>query len=104
MLGQTASYGEGGYDVFLVKTDKDGNELWSKTFGGPRCDVGNYLTKTRDSGYAIIGNTDSIGAGLFDVYLLKTGQGVDDLQCRNSWGNHRDMHHPHWQNNPHCLR
>ncbi len=33
VVGQTASYGQGGYDIFLMKLDTSGQELWTKTYG-----------------------------------------------------------------------
>src|ERR1039458_2536636 len=37
-VGFTDSYGAGGYDVFLVKTDSMGREQWQKTYGGSNWD------------------------------------------------------------------
>ena len=33
LTGYTASFGEGGYDVFLVKYDSSGNQMWNTTWG-----------------------------------------------------------------------
>jgi len=72
VAGCTISYGVGGGDVYLVKTDASGNKEWEKTFGGNAFDVAVYVEQTTDGGYIAFGNTDSFGAGGADLYLIKT--------------------------------
>ena len=72
ITGHTWSYGNGGYDVWLIRTDADGNEEWNKTFGGENDDVGISVHFTIDDGYIIAGSTNSYGAGNSDVWLIKT--------------------------------
>src|ERR1700759_956253 len=59
LVGQTESFGAGERDVFLVKTDKDGNEQWRKAYGGPGMDRGFAAVATADGGYVVIGTTGS---------------------------------------------
>ncbi|MDH5374950.1 MAG: hypothetical protein OEZ21_09050 [Candidatus Bathyarchaeota archaeon] len=59
-------------DMWIVKTDSDGNMMWNKTYGGPRCDTGRGAVLTDDGGYALFGNTRSFGAGDYDFWLVKT--------------------------------
>lgn len=72
LLGQTSSFGAGGNDFWLVKTDADGNEQWNMTYGGTGGDTGIHILQTEDDGYALLGNTASFGAGSNDAWLIKT--------------------------------
>jgi hypothetical protein len=72
MLGYTNSSGFGGYDIYLVKIDKNGNLLWQKNYGGSDWDFGNSLQKTSDGGFIIAGTTYSFGRGDADGYIIKT--------------------------------
>ncbi|MCB0561929.1 MAG: hypothetical protein KDD09_23415 [Phaeodactylibacter sp.] len=40
LLGYTKSFGEGGRDWYVVKTDLEGTTVWSQTYGGPDRDEG----------------------------------------------------------------
>jgi hypothetical protein len=61
LAGGTYSYGAGGNDAWLVKTDADGNALWNQTYGGTGDDSAKGLIQTDDGGYALAGYTNSDG-------------------------------------------
>jgi len=69
----TTSFGNGGYDMWLVRTDPDGNELWNRHYGGAADDEAIDLQLTSDGGYVLAGYTRSSGAGGSDFYVVKTG-------------------------------
>ncbi|MCK5559067.1 MAG: hypothetical protein KAJ51_00675, partial [Thermoplasmata archaeon] len=72
IVGETSSYGYGGFDVWLLKTDGLGVELWNRTFGGSHTEIGSAIQHTNDGGYIIVGETESYGAGGRDFWLIKT--------------------------------
>jgi hypothetical protein len=71
IAGTTTSFGAGGWDVYVVKLDANGNLQGTKTVGGKDWDAGISLIQTSDGGYAIAGSTKSFGAGGEDVYVVK---------------------------------
>lgn len=72
IVGTTASEGNGGSDVYLLKISEQGILQWSKTFGGAANDEGQAISLTEDGGYIITGSTESEGEGGKDVFLIKT--------------------------------
>ncbi len=71
IVGYTTSYGQGNWDVYVVKLDSSGNLQWTRTVGGPSWDYGYAIVQTSDGGLLIAGETSSYGAGSFDIYVIK---------------------------------
>ncbi|MCC6012538.1 hypothetical protein LM594_06185, partial [Candidatus Caldipriscus sp.] len=72
VAGWTSSFSAGISDAFLIKTDADGNIIWAKTYGGTDWDYAYSVQQTSDGGYILAGVTWSFGAGLDDIFLIKT--------------------------------
>jgi hypothetical protein len=85
VIGETYSFGSGDYDVWLIKTDGNGDEQWNKTYGGIFDDWGGSARQTNDGGYIITGETYSFGSGSGDVWLIKT-DGNGDIQWNKTFG------------------
>lgn len=78
-------------DYWLVRTDVDGNVLWSKTYGGSKDDRGQSVIQTLDGGFAITGyamsddGDASNNEGFHDNWILKlNGQGT--IEWEQSFG------------------
>jgi len=68
IAGETESFSESESDVWLIKTDIDGYEIWSQTFNRDE-DRGYSIDVTDDGGYIIAGWT---WTGTPDAWLIKT--------------------------------
>ena len=89
--GYTASNGTGMFDGWLVKTDREGNELWSKTFGGSGNDLLYAVDETTEGGYVLFGSTTSFGSGSNDVWILQTDSTGKELSSRTYGGTGQDV-------------
>jgi hypothetical protein len=88
MAGYTDSFGAGGADIFLIKTDANGNIIWAKTYGGTNDDTASSVQQTSDGGYIVAGITYSLGAGGGDIILIKTDAN-GNIQWAKTYGGTR---------------
>jgi len=91
LAGTTETYGAGSYDAYLVKTDSNGDEIWSNTFGGSNVDRARSVLQASDGGYILLGWTSSFGAGKSDVYMVKTDSNGNELWSRTFGGSAGDV-------------
>jgi len=71
VAGETYSFGAGGYDVYVIKLDVNGNKVWERTYGGSYWDFAYSIQQTTDGGYIVAGRTWSFGEGYWDIYIIK---------------------------------
>ena len=90
VAGRTNSYGSGGSDIYIVKSDSIGNELWSRTYGGASWEEARSIKSTFDGGYIVGGYTYSYGQGLNDLYFIKINSEGDTLWTRTYGGGGED--------------
>jgi hypothetical protein len=85
IVGWTESYGAGNKDIYVIRTDENGDSLWTKTFGGDSSDIGYSIQQASDNGFLIVGATKSWGSGDFDVYISKVDS-LGDLMWTKLYG------------------
>ena len=87
MAGNTTTATPGASsDMFLLKTDSAGNVLWSRSYGGNAMDASCYVLPTSDSGYVLLGESNSPWtAGSSDIYIVKTDPS-GNIQWAHSYG------------------
>ena len=80
----------GKVDAYLVKTDADGNTVWSREFSRTtRDDFGRSVIQTSDGGFALAGQTDYFGSG--DAWLIKTDAAGNFLWDKTYNGKNSDF-------------
>lgn len=83
LLGTTNfSNGTSNIDLMVIRTDKNGDTLWTKIFRGLYNDQASEIATTADGGFVICGRTNSFGNFIMDAFLLKL-----DANGNTQWAN-----------------
>ncbi|PCJ85350.1 MAG: hypothetical protein COA57_07735 [Flavobacteriales bacterium] len=93
ITGATNSFGAGDYDIYLIRTDNEGEMVWTKTFGGSGTEKGYSVFETEDKGFVIAGNTESYGMGGSDIYLIRTGANGIEFWSKTYGGKNDEYGH-----------
>lgn len=91
VAGFSNSFGKGNSDVWLLRVDGKGSEMWKKVYGGSGTDRGHSLVETFDGGYMIAGFTTSLGKGKADMIVIRTDAAGKSLWRRNYGGEGNDV-------------
>lgn len=70
IAGETNSFGAGWTDMWVIKTDCNGDTLWSRTLGDSGRDSAQDVVVTSSGTIVIAGYTNSWGAGNLDAWIL----------------------------------
>jgi Secretion system C-terminal sorting domain len=70
-VGTTLGGGFGDDDIYVVKTDSDGNVEWDNLYGTSANDQGYDIRQTPDGGFIISGFTTNTGVFNYDSYVVK---------------------------------
>lgn len=86
-IGGTSKYkSDGLFDFYLVKTDINGDTLWTKKYGGIQNEEANSMHQTSDGGFILSGYSESFSFGSKDFYLVKTNSIGDTLWTKHYGG------------------
>jgi len=91
IVGSTSSFGMGGSDFWLIKTDELGNEEWSQTYGGNDDDVAYSVQQTSDNGFIIAGYTKSYGNSEENIWVIKIDENGYEEWNQTFGGNGHDI-------------
>jgi hypothetical protein len=79
LAGVTKSFGAGGNDAYVIKTNSSGDSLWTRTYGGSGDDYASSIQRTADGNCIIAGGTSSFGVSGSAAYLIKINSSGDTL-------------------------
>ncbi len=91
IAGSTNSFSTGDWDIYLIKTNAEGDTLWTKRYGDKRDDFGYSVQQTTDEGYIVAGRTKPPGTDPDNVYLIKTDSQGDTLWTKIYGGSYEDV-------------
>lgn len=77
LVGYSTSYSGSDEDVFIVKTDAQGNEIWSNTYGSPYDDEGEAIKELSTGGYVVSGSKGTNNINLGYVFTLNANGTVN---------------------------
>lgn len=89
-VGHTNSWGAGGFDMFFVKLDSNGNLQYEDYYGGSDWDFAWDVVETSPQKYAIVGETQSFGNGAKDGWILKYDGAQNTVDWEMTLGEDKD--------------
>ena len=79
----------GSSDIWILKLSFDGDIEWEGSYGGKGYDIANSISQTKDSGFIIVGGTNSnekySTKGLMDVIIIKINE-KGELEWEKTYG------------------
>jgi hypothetical protein len=70
IFGSTNSYAMGGQDFYLIRTNQNGDSLWSRTYGGPYDDIASSMDITENGTIIMAGSTQSFNGCQKDMFAV----------------------------------
>ena len=73
-------------DIYVIKTNANGEEIWSKRYGGAGHDWAKNIINAPDGGFIICGSSQSEGSGSFDAFLMKIDDNGNEIWFKTYGG------------------
>lgn len=86
LAGQTLSYGAGFWDYYVVRTNANGDTIWTRSYGGTGADFCTDAIETSDGGFILAGRTESFGVDGYDYWVVRLNTDGDSLWTRTYGG------------------
>ncbi|MCP4631678.1 MAG: T9SS type A sorting domain-containing protein [candidate division Zixibacteria bacterium] len=86
ITGYTYSFGAGGYDIYILRTDASGDTSWTRTFGDSAYDRGRCGIETDNGDFVFTGYVKQPPTDSSDIFLLKLNADGDSLWMKTYGG------------------
>lgn len=93
VIGGQSTNGANGLDMYLVRTNSNGDTLWTRKFGTIGTDNIEHIIRQPDGSFILAGGTDGPGFGGNDGMMVKTDTGGTVLWSKLYGGNSQDDFH-----------
>ena len=90
IAGTTESYGAGAKDIYIIRTDKHGDSLWTRTFGDANGQEAKGIEKQNDSVYIVAGLWGNDNTNSTDPFAMKINLNGDTSDFHFYGDNHQN--------------
>ena len=81
-VGSIVPWGGNESAAWAVRLNESGMEVWNRTFGGAGNETANAVTRLPDGDFVLAGSTESSGAGMADVWVVRLNESGDEVWNR----------------------
>jgi len=89
VAGETTSFGAKGIDAWILRLNSNGGVAWGKMYGGDGDEIARSVNWTADDGFIVAGETNSLGAGFADFWVMKL-KANGDYDWQKTYGGAND--------------
>ena len=92
LIGSSESFSKkGSQDIYIVRLNKNGKLLTTKTIGGKLNDEAKALTRTSDGNFIMVGSREIKNVGDADFFLMKLNQNGEKIWAKTLGGEYNDI-------------